>query len=161
MIPTYFALYTAHKKVQNGYALLALIIFLVGTTIFITNNVALPMYELSIKYAAATTNSQRMLLAAAGEGMLAKGTHGSLGVFIGFILPNIAGIIMASIMIAGKIFNKITGYLGLIGSILISIYLILVTFVSGVQSMATLFAAPAGLLLMAWMIIFTIKLFHL
>jgi len=32
---------------------------------------ALPMYELGMKYAVATSDSQRMLLSAAGEAMLA------------------------------------------------------------------------------------------
>ena len=121
MIPTYFALYAAHRKVQNGYTLLALVIFLVGSTIFVTGNVALPMYELSIKYNAASSDTQRILYAAAGEALLSNGVHGSLGVFIGFILPNIAGIIMSSIMNAGKIFSRVTGYMGLVGSILISV----------------------------------------
>lgn len=161
MIPAYVALFAAHRKVEHGFALLALIIFLTGTTLFVAGNVALPMYELSVKYAAATLESQRMLYAAAGEAMLAKGIHGSLGVFIGFILPNLAGIIMSWVMLKGRIFSRVTGWLGLSGSILISVYLVLVTFVPGVQSMATLFAAPGGLMLMAWIVMFTVKLFKL
>ena len=46
-IPAYFALFAAHRKTNIAYALLALIIFLVGTTIFVTTNTALPMLELS------------------------------------------------------------------------------------------------------------------
>jgi len=161
MIPSYVAIYAAHRKTVHGFALLSLIIFLTGTILFVAGNVALPMYELSVKYAAATSESQKMLFAAAGEAMLSRGTHGSLGVFIGFILPNLAGIIMSWVMLRGRIFNRITGWLGLLGSILISVYLVLVTFVPGVQTMATLFAAPGGLMLMAWIVLFTIKLFKL
>src|SRR6266498_6168173 len=60
-IPAYFALYAAHRKTNSAYSILALIIFLVGTTIFITTNSALPMLELSHKYASATTESQKTL----------------------------------------------------------------------------------------------------
>ena len=38
---------------------------------------------------------------------------------------------------------------------------ILVNFGSGVENMATAFAMPGGLLLMVWMIMFTIRLFKL
>jgi len=41
------------------------------------------------------------------------------------------------------------------------LYIILVNFVSGVETMATAFAMPGGLLLMAWMIMFTIRLLKL
>jgi hypothetical protein len=57
LIPAYIALYAAHRKTSNVLALLALIIFLVGTSIFVTTNTALPMLELSNKYAGATTES--------------------------------------------------------------------------------------------------------
>jgi len=160
LIPAYVALYAVQRKANSAYALLALIIFLVGTTIFVTTNTALPMLELSNKYASATTDSQRTLLAAAGEAMLARGTHGGLGVFIGFLLPNIAGLIMSFAMLTGKVFNKITSYLGIAGSALILLYIVLVTFAPSIKDMATAFAMPGGLLLMAWMIMFTIRLFQ-
>jgi len=160
LIPAYVALYAVQRKANSAYALLALIIFLVGTTIYITTNTALPMLELSNKYASAITESQRTLLAAAGEAMLARGSHGSLGVFIGFLLPNIAGLIMSFAMLTGKVFNKVTSYLGIAGSALILLYIVLVTFAPNIKDMATAFAMPGGLLLMAWMVMFTIRLFQ-
>jgi hypothetical protein len=161
MIPTYFALYIAHYKVQREFGLLALIIFLVGTVIFVAGNVALPMFGLSLKYAASNTDSQRLLFSTAGEALLAKGIHGSLGVFFAFLFPNIAGILMSWVMLKGKVFSRVAGYLGLVGSILMVVYIIMVTFVSGIQEMATAFAAPGGIMLMAWLILVTAKLFKL
>ena len=159
-IPVYFALFAALRKTNIAYALLALIIFLVGTAIFVTTNTALPMLELSHKYAAATTESQKTLLAAAGEAMLARGAHGSLGVFIGFLLPNIAGLIMSLAMLTGEGFSKITSYLGIAGNALLLLYIVLVTFAPNINN-ATAFAMPGGLLSMAWMVMFTIRLFQL
>jgi len=161
LIPAYFALYAAHRKTNMAYALLALIVFLVGSTIFVTTNTALPMLELSHKYTATTTESQKTLLAAAGEAMLARGTHGSLGVFIGFMLPNIAGLVMSFVMLTGKVFSKVTSYFGIFGSALILLYLVLVTFAPNIKDMATAFAMPGGLLSMAWMVMFTIRLFQI
>ncbi|OJX43807.1 MAG: hypothetical protein BGO78_02250 [Chloroflexi bacterium 44-23] len=161
LIPTYFALYAAHRKTGNAFAQLALIIFLVGTSIFITTNTALPMLELSNKYAGATSEAQKILLASAGEAMLARGAHGSLGVFIGFLIPNIAGLTMSLAMLSGKVFNKITSYLGIMGSAFLMLYIVLVTFAPMIKDMATAFAMPGGLLSIAWMILYAIRLFQL
>ena len=161
MVPVYFALYAAHRKANSAYALLALIVFLIATTIFVSTNTSLPMLELSDKYAAVTSESQKASLAAAGEAMLARGEHGSLGVFIGFLLPTIAGLIMSFVMLGARIFSRINSYLGIAGNILMLIYVVLVTFAPGITSMATIFAMPGGLLLMAWMVMYTIRLFQL
>ena len=114
-IPIYFALYAVHRKINKPYAHLTLIIFLIGTTVFVTTNTALPMLELSRKYAAAT-ESQKALLAAAGEAMLARGEHGSLGVFFGFALSTIAALLMSLVMLQGRVFSKINSYTGIIGN---------------------------------------------
>jgi len=161
LIPSVFALYAAHRNTKNPSALLSLILFLVGTTIFITSNTALTMLDLSQKYFAASSEEQRMLLAAAGEAMLAKGSHGSLGVFIGFALPTFANVLMTCVMLKGNIFSHANSYIGIIGNSLMVIYVIMVTFIPSVEKMALVFAMPAGLLLMTWMIMFTIKLLKL
>jgi hypothetical protein len=127
----------------------------------VANNTALPMLELSKKFYSTTIESQKVLYAAAGESMLAQGAHGSAGIFLGFFIPNIANLIMSIVMLKGKAFSKINSWIGIIGSILMLIYVILVNFGTGVENMATAFAMPGGLLLIAWMIIFTIRLFKL
>ena len=158
LIPSIFALYAAHRETNKPSAMLSLILFLVGTTIFVTSNTALTMLDLSQKYFAASSEEQRMLLAGAGEAMLAKGSHGSLGVFIGFALPTFANGLMSCVMLKGNIFSRANSYIGIIGNSLMIIYIIMVTFMPSVEKIALLFAMPAGLLLMTWMIMFTIKL---
>lgn len=159
-IPVYFALYAVHRKINKPYALLALVIFLVGTTVFVTTNTALPMLELSRKYATAT-ESRKVLLAAAGEAMLARGSHGSLGVFIGFLLPTIAGLVMSFVMLRGSVFSKANSYMGMVGNALMSVYIVLVTFAPAIKDMTMIFAMPGGLLLVAWMVMATVRLFQL
>jgi hypothetical protein len=123
------------------------------------NNQALSMLELSKKYALATSEAQKTLLAGAGEALLAKGAHGGWGVFMGFILPTLAGVMMSWVMLQGKIFSRIISYIGISGNSLMLLYLILVTAVPGVGKMAMAFALPGGTLVLIWMIMFTIKLF--
>ena len=161
LIPSIFALYAAHRDTNKPSALLSLIFFLVGTTIFVTGNTALTMLDLSHKYFATSSTEQKMLLSAAGEAMLVKGSHGSLGVFIGFSLPTIANALMSCVMLKGKIFCRATSYIGIIGNSLMVIYFILVTINPAVGQKALAFAMPAGLLVMVWMILFTIKLFKM
>ena len=90
-----------------------------------------------------------------------KVRHGSLGVFIGFALPTFANALMSFVMLKGNIFSRANSYIGIIGNSLMVIYVIMVTFMPSVEKMALVFAMPAGLLLMIWMIMFTIKLLKL
>lgn len=161
MVPTYFALYAAHRRVNSAYAQLSLIVYIIAAAVFIANNVALPMYELSKNYANTTIEAQKSLFAAAGESLLIKGAHGSLGAFYGFVLSTLASIIMSFGMLRGKVFSKTNSYFGIIGGLLLLVYLILVTFVPETKSLAMVFATPGGLLSLIWMIMFTIKLFKI
>lgn len=161
LVPAYIALFGAHREINKAYSLLALILFLFGSACMVINNSSLPMLELSNKYFATDIESQKALYAAAGEAMLARGAHGSGGIFPGFFLPNLAGLIISFVMLKGGIFSKTNAWLGIAGSILMLFYVVLVTFVSGVETMATAFAMPGGLLLMAWIIMFTAKLLRL
>jgi hypothetical protein len=161
MIPVYFTLYLVLRDKSKFTSLFAFVIFIVGTILFVSNNTALTMLDLSIKYFSASSDQTKILFASAGEAMLTKGSHGSYSALIGFLLPNIAGIILSVVMLKNSIFSKITGYLGLFGSVLISIYLLMVTVLPSVKSMATAFAAIPGLMLMAWMTLFMLKLFKL
>lgn len=160
-IPSIFAIYMAHKRTDNGFALFAFILVLMGTTIFIASNVALPMLELSHKYNSAVTDAHRSMLAAAGESLLIKGEHGSLGVFIGFVLPTFASVLMSYVMLKGQIFSKANSYIGFTGNILLLLYLVLVTFFPATEKLAIIIAMPGGLLVMAWMVMYMIKLFKL
>lgn len=159
-IPVYFALYATLRKTNKPYALLALIIFLLGTAIFVSNNTALPMLELSRKYALAD-ETQKTLLAAAGEAMLVRGEHGSLGVFFSFLLPTLSALVFSFVMLQGKVFSKASAYVGILGNVLMLIYVVLVTFAPTVKNMAMAIDMPGGLLLLTWMVMLTLRLFRL
>ena len=115
------------------------------------------MLELSSKYYSTTIDSQKALFAAAGEAMLARGEHGSPGVFIGFTFLTIAHLSISLVMLYGNISKKIIAYFGIIGSILFLIYTTLMTFVPGSKNIAVIIAAPGGLLVLLWNFIIGIK----
>lgn len=160
LIPAFVALYMAHRKSMQAFAFLALVIFLVGTTLFVANNTALPMYDLSRKWAVADAGGKNML-EAAGEAMLARGAHGSPGVFLAFFIPTLGNLIMTWVMLYGKVFSKTTAWPGIIGNILMLAYVAMVNFIPGFDKMAIAFAMPGGLLILVWMILVAVRLYKL
>jgi len=158
MLPVYFALFAIHRKKNLPYAAFAMILSSIGTTIFVSTNSALPIFELSNKYYSVVDETQKMFIAAAGEAMLVRGEHGGLGVFIGFVFLTIASIGMSLVMLHGKIFSRTISYFGIIGNTLLLMYILLVTFVPQIQMIAVIIAAPGGVLALVWILILGIKL---
>jgi hypothetical protein len=160
-IPLFFALYAAHRQIYKAYAALALILYLVGIAVYISNNAAIPMFILSAKYSAATADAQRTLFAAAGEATLARGEDFTPGSFYGFILPGIATILFSFILLRGRIFSTITAYVGILGFVLLLIYTMWATFVPVLYDVAMVLAIAGGLLSVAWYVLVARRLFQL
>lgn len=159
-LPAYFALVSLARKRALGAVLIAFMLHLTGTILLVAGNQALAMLELSHKYAAAALASERALYAAAGESLLVQGAHGSGGMFFGFFLPNLAGVLLAVVVLRARILSSFAALGGLVGSILLAIYVALVTFMPSAKTVATALAMPGGLLLMLWMVLLTRKLFQ-
>jgi len=115
MVPIYLALYTALKETDEAAMTLAILIGLVGVTIYFASNPAVEMLSLSHLYAAATTPERQAALLAAGEAMLAtyKGTA-----FVVYYLLNAATLLILSIvMLHSHLFSKLTAWAGIISGI--------------------------------------------
>lgn len=160
MIPVFFALTELHREIKPATSSMALILFLVATTIFITTNTALPMLELSAKYFSTTDETQRILYTAAGEALLVRGEHGTPGVFLGFFLLTLSNLLISFVMLNAKYFKNIVGYLGIVGSFSLLIYIFLVTFIPGIKSIAVIIAVPGGLFILAWYFLIALKLIN-
>jgi hypothetical protein len=160
MVPLFLALYAAHRRVNKAYAALAAILFFIGTAIYIANNQALPMLTLSGQYAAAT-ESQKSLLVAAGQVMLAQAEDFTPGAFMGFLFPSVGGIMMAVVMLRGRIFSKLTAWAGILGSGFLLIFTICATFVPASFDVVMIIAMAGGLLIMAYYIGVSRRLFQL
>jgi hypothetical protein len=156
----FFAIYIAHKQVNQAYAALALILICIGTTIYIANNTAFSMLTLSSQYAAAATESQKTLLAAAGQTLLAQEDI-SPGSFMGFFIPEIAGILMSVVMLRSRIFSRWTAWAGILGETFLLIFNIFAAFVPALFDTAILLSIIGGLLSMLWLTLIARRLFQL
>jgi len=150
MLPTYFALVGIHRARNCASAIFASMVYFLGTAMLVSANAALPMLELSGKYLATTDASQRQLFTAAGEALLSRGAHGSIGNLFGFVLSELAGIGISMVMFRGRLFGKVIPLFGLTGGTLLLAYTILITFVPSTKAVAVMVAAPGGLLSIVW-----------
>jgi hypothetical protein len=138
MIPVFFALFVVHREIKPASSSMALILFLVAATVFIATNTALSMLQLSGKNYSSKSEAQRIIYAAAGKALLVRGEHGTPGVFIGFFLITFANLYISFVILNARILNKLVGYLGIIGSFSLLIYIFLVTFIPNIKSIALL-----------------------
>ncbi len=161
LIPVFFALFAIMRKNSRGLAFLALVVFIIGCSIYVSGNPALSMYELSVKWKSTNNEVLRNIYLGAGEAILAKGAHGSPGAFMGVALSSLAGILMSLAMMKGRIFNRTTALVGLIANTLMLLYTFLVTTSSTSGTLALIFAIPGGLLLIAWMLLFMIRMYKI
>jgi hypothetical protein len=159
-VPVFFALYAAHRRVNPAPAALAVILMCMGATIYIANNTAFPMLTLSGQYAAATTEPQRALIAAAGQAVLAREDL-TAGAFMGFFFAEIAGIVMALVMLRGKIFSRLSAWMGVLGECLLLIFNICAAFAPATYDVAMILAMVGGILSMIWFILTARRLFQL
>jgi hypothetical protein len=160
-IPVFFALYDIQRRFNRSYATLALIVFIVGVAVFYATNRAFPMLDLSRQYAAATSDSQRVVIAAAGQAMLAVGQSHTPGTFLGFFFSEVAGLLMSILMLQSGVFSRATAYVGILGFGLLMFFEICSSFVPVLVDVAMLFAIGGGLLEMVWYILIGRRLLRL
>jgi Domain of unknown function (DUF4386) len=160
-IPLYLALYAAHRNVNQAFAALAMIISYIGVAVFYATNRAFPMLDISSHYVAAGTEAQRTMIEAAGQAMLAVGQSHTPGTFLAFFLSEIAGILMAMVMLRGRVFGRGTAYAGIIGYGLLFVYEILSSFVPSVHDAILILAMVGGIASMIWYILIARRLFQL
>jgi hypothetical protein len=161
-IPTYLALYAAHRKTgERSLALLTAIISYLGIGVFFATNRAFPMLDLSNQYAIATSGAQRSILEAAGQSMLSVGASHTPGTFLGFFLAELAGVLISIVMLRGGIFTKVNAYAGTLGFSILLVFEYFSSFVSGLSNIIMMLAMFGGLLSMAWYILLARKLFQL
>jgi hypothetical protein len=161
MIPVFLALYAVHRHIDQPYAALALILSLLGTAIYLSNNAAFPMWALSAKYAAAGTEAQRNLLAAAGEAILVRGEDFTPGSFTGFLFAEAATFVISFVMLRGGIFSRGTAYAGILGGGFLTVFTIWSTFIPVFFEAALIVAMIGGLASIVWYVLTARRLYQL
>lgn len=157
-IVLYAALLGVHRNVNLPYALPAFTIALVGTVVFISTNSGLAMLELSRKYYSAADEAVRLRLASAGEALLVRGEHGSLGVFPGFFLCSAGGLAIALVVAHGKVFGRFIAWSGVLAQTLLLAYVVLLALFPALKNIAVALAAPGGMLALVWILLLGIRL---
>jgi Domain of unknown function (DUF4386) len=105
------ALYAALKKVNESYALIALVLGLMGILLWLTARPLVEMSYLSDQYATATTDEARNHYLAAGEALHTL-FNGSAWLLSQFLIA-ISGTISDLLMLKTKFFSRWTASLGL------------------------------------------------
>jgi hypothetical protein len=160
-IPLYLALYAVHSNLNQAYAALAMIISFIADAVFFATNRAFPMLDLSYRYVAATTEAQRGILEAAEQALLSVGQSHTPGTYMAFVLSEIAAIIMAVVMLRGKIFSRATAFAGIVGFGLFFVFDFLASFVPSSHDAILILAMGGGLANIAWYILIARRLFQL
>lgn len=160
-IPLYLALYGVFRHTHRAYAVLALVVFCIGASIYIANNPALSMFGLSNQYAASTSEAQKSMLVATAQSLLAQAEDFTPGSFWGFLLPEVAGFIMTIIMLRSQLFSRLAAWAGILGFALLLTFTVWATFFLSYYDVALMLAAVGGLLCMVWYIMVARRLFQL
>ena len=159
-IPIYLAFNMAFRTERPTLVAFASIFFFIGVAIYLSSNTVFALYAVSGQYATATT-AQKPVLEAAGQSLLQQGADLTPGTFFGLFLTQMAGFLVTSAMLRGKIFGKWIGWTGLTGYGIMTVFFILTAFFPEQYSAALLIAAPGGLILMTYEIMLARKFFQL
>jgi len=117
LILIYLALYVALVRISKSYMTIALAIGLVGTILFFASREAtFGMLLLSNQYAAASTDTERTILLAAGQTLLT--IYNGTAFDLSYIFGGVVILIFSVVMLRSNIFSKATAYLGIVMGIL-------------------------------------------
>lgn len=158
-LPMYVALFGALRRTSPGLAVCSLVTVALGTTLFVSANAALPMLDLSERYAATADPAARTALLAATEALLARGAHGSAGAFPGFFLSELGTLLVGLAMLRGGAFSRRIAWIGIVGTAILFAYTVAYTFGSGESALVMAVAVPGGLLMIAWYAMVGARLF--
>jgi len=145
----YLAFYPALRQTSASLTLSAFFINLISAVAYLATNIAFSMLSLSNQYATATTDTQRSMLLAAGQAMLA--TSQGTGFNMAFVLGSVAGLVVSVVMLKSKAFNKPTAIVGIIGNAL----------GIPISVLGPIVGAISGLFLLVWIILVGIRFFQL
>jgi len=159
-IPIYLAFNQAYRRDHQTLTMLTSILFFIGTTVYLSSNTVFALFAVSQQYTTASA-MQKPLLEAAGRALLAQGADLTPGTFLGLFSTQLAGILITSLMLRGKMFSKWTGRAGLAGFSLMTIFFILTAFVPDHYNTSMAIAMPGGLILIVYQIMLARRFFQL
>lgn len=149
-VPLFVALYISHARTTKKLATAGLLIAVLGAVVFAANNVAIPMVLLGRDFASATTEAARVAMRQDAAALVARGGHGTLGAFPGFLLSTLGTLVMAVAVARGDLIGRRMAVAGVVGASTMVVYVVAMAFLSVPTSLVLAIAAPGGLLTIAW-----------
>ncbi len=156
MLIIVFGFYLSHKKAYKNATTLTLVIFIIGLSVYLANNASMPLYYLSVKYAAAG-EQMRPALEAAGESLLARGEDFTPGSIYGFFINEVSIFLMFTVMFKAGIFSRVSAITGIVGAALLTIFTFGATFNPPMYNTLMTMSMFGGLLMLAWFIMIALQ----
>jgi hypothetical protein len=153
----FLALYGTLREVNRSAMLVATASAFVGIAVYFASNQTFAMLNLSGRFAAATSEAERVMFLAAGEALLVIHTHGT-GIQLSLFLVLLAGLIISIVMLRSRIFNKATAIMGILANGFALGYFIALPLIPEYIWIFPTISAPFR---MIWYILIAIKLFQL
>jgi len=107
----FLALYAALRPASPSGMTIAVVLALVSITTYFSSNTAFQMLSLSERFAAATTEADKLSAVAAGEAMVATWQGSAFNT--AYVLSALSILITAVVMLRSRVFSRSTGYVGL------------------------------------------------
>lgn len=161
-LPIFMAIYAAIRKSSESYMILAVILAIIGISVFLSTNNPFALLSLSDQYAAATTEVQRSVLLAAGQTIIANTGQRAIGGFnMGFFLLSIGGLLVSFVMLRSSIFSKATAYVGIFAFAISLADYFRIIFLPSNLILLLIIAILSGLILIIWLILVGRRLFKI
>lgn len=152
LVVIYFALYTVLRRANGPLMTLGLILSLVGVAAYFSSNPSFEMLSLRRQYAAAATETGKLILLSTGQTMLAAYTGTAYNVY--YILNAFALLIFSSVLLRSDVFSKATAYSAVTAGVLMLVPPTVVTIGLYISFLSLI---PW----MVWLILFSLKMFRL
>lgn len=145
LAPTFVAIWAALRRDSPVLGAGGTVLFFAGITIYLADNRAFAMLSLSDQFATAASQAQRLALIAAGQSVVAEA-----GNRLGLMIVELATMAVSAAMLRGSPFGKAAGGAGILGSLLLLVFEILLRLSPDSFQTAIWIAIPGGLLTMIW-----------
>jgi hypothetical protein len=152
----FLALYGALRRANESATSIAAVFGLIGIAVYFVSNQAFSMLSLSGQYATAATETQRTMLLAAGEALLA--IHHGTGIYLSLFFVTLAALVFSLVMLRSSVFGRATALVGIVASVSQLAYFIVLPFAPAILALPFVLSAPFRI---AWYILIALKLFRL
>jgi hypothetical protein len=116
-IPFFLVLYVTLKEADEGWALIALTLGLLGLVCLLPARPIPEMFALSDQYAAAATDAERAIYRAAAEAMLAH--FEGMAYHAHYVLGSASLLISSFLMLRSGTFSRATAYVGIVTNVVV------------------------------------------